>query len=70
MGEEVQFLAVSVESTESQDDVHDFSAGLFLKMVEYTSLKKHTKFKEINRTIPKNAKHTSHNIWNEFFDIK
>lgn len=43
MGEVVKFLAVNelplcgnLESTESQVDRHDFSAGLFLKIVEYT----------------------------------
>lgn len=58
IGEVVQFLAVnelprcgSLESTESQDDRHDFSAGLFLKRVAYT-LNKDTKFNEINKTTP------------------
>lgn len=72
IGEVVQFLAVnemplcgSLESTESQDDRHDFSAGLFLKMVAYT-LNKDTKFNEINKTIPLRWKATVFNAFRVF----
>ena len=36
--------------------------------IEVYTLKKDTKFNEIHKTIPKNAKYTSHNIQNEIID--
>lgn len=72
IGEVVQFLAVnelppcgSLESTESQDDRHDFSEGLFLKMVAYT-LNKDTNFNEINKTTPLRWKATVFNAFRGF----
>ena len=73
IGEIIQFLAINelplrgtLESSCDGENI-DFSAGLFLKTVEYT-LRKDPKFNDINKSIPPNGKYTSPNIQNEIID--
>ena len=67
----MKFLAVNElplrGSLKSPDDDQDVSAGLFLKLVEYT-LAKDPKLNEITKGILQNAKYTSKNIQNEIID--
>ena len=65
IGEVVKMLAVNElplrGSLESPHDDQDVSAGLLLKLVEYT-LAKDPKLNEITKSIPQNAKYTSENM--------